>query len=168
MDSRTLQNALRFWGTDRFGDRSGLGRFGMGLPNSSVSQAKRLEVYSWQTPARVLQAYLDVEEVASGKMADIPLPEPRALPEWAHASSRRTGTLVVWTDCDRLASARASAVVDKLRLSLGRIYRRFIWQGIEIRVNDQVVAPSDPLFVDSRALIHGARPYGSALRYPRR
>ncbi len=50
MSSSTLQEALRFGGTTRFNDRQGLGRYGMGLPNSSLSQARRLEVITWQSP----------------------------------------------------------------------------------------------------------------------
>ena len=45
MAADTLRAALRFGGTNRFGSREGIGRFGMGLPNSSVSQARRLDVY---------------------------------------------------------------------------------------------------------------------------
>ena len=37
MDPFTLRTALRFGGTTRFNDRTGLGRYGMGLPNSSLS-----------------------------------------------------------------------------------------------------------------------------------
>src|SRR5690348_12867537 len=48
MDRDKLWTALQFGGTERFGDRRGLGRFGMGLPNSSVSQSRRVEVYSWR------------------------------------------------------------------------------------------------------------------------
>src|SRR4051812_2757479 len=47
MSAESITRALRFGGTDRFDDRGGLGRFGMGLPNSSVSQARRVDVYSW-------------------------------------------------------------------------------------------------------------------------
>src|SRR5262245_48637365 len=50
MDAATLRKALQFGGSLRFDDRSGPGRFGMGLPNSSVSQARRVEVYSWTKP----------------------------------------------------------------------------------------------------------------------
>ena len=66
MDKRTLRQALRFGGSSRFNDRNGLGRYGMGLPNSSLSQARRVEVYSWQRPGRVLCSYLDVDEIARG------------------------------------------------------------------------------------------------------
>src|ERR1700741_1036631 len=33
MDPFTLRHALQFGGSTRFGDRRGLGRYGMGLPN---------------------------------------------------------------------------------------------------------------------------------------
>lgn len=37
-----LRTALQFGGSSRFGDRSGAGRFGMGLPTSSITLAGRL------------------------------------------------------------------------------------------------------------------------------
>src|SRR5258708_32408149 len=43
MHAGALRRALQFGGSSRFNDRSGPGRFGMGLPNSSLSQAKRVE-----------------------------------------------------------------------------------------------------------------------------
>jgi hypothetical protein len=41
MDGELLRRAVRFGDSNRFDDRSGLGRFGMGLPNASVSQCLR-------------------------------------------------------------------------------------------------------------------------------
>src|SRR2546422_5201855 len=66
MASVTLRTALQFGGTQRFNDRSGLGRFGMGLPNSSVSHARRVDVYSWRQRGEVLYSYLDVDEIVQG------------------------------------------------------------------------------------------------------
>src|SRR5438105_9370392 len=83
MDRRTLRQALRFGGSTRFNDRSGLGRYGMGLPNSSLSLARRVDVYSWQRPSRVLCTYLDVDEIARGERTEIPEPSQASLPEWA-------------------------------------------------------------------------------------
>src|SRR5206468_1608182 len=79
MDKKTLRQALRFGGSSRFNDRSGLGRFGMGLPNSSLSQARRVEVYSWQRPDAVACTYLDVDEIASGAITEIPEPKHQPL-----------------------------------------------------------------------------------------
>jgi hypothetical protein len=54
MNFDRLWTALQFGGTERFNDRSGLGRFGMGLPNSSVSVTRRLEVFSWRAPGATI------------------------------------------------------------------------------------------------------------------
>ena len=46
MSPTTLGAALQFGGSDRFGDRSGLGRFGMGLPSTSwLGQAHPINAY---------------------------------------------------------------------------------------------------------------------------
>ena len=85
MSPATLECALQFGGTNRFDDRSGLGRFGMGLPNSSVSHSRRLEVYSWKRPSEIYYSYLDVDEVAAGHLRFIPKPRRSSLPlGWLH------------------------------------------------------------------------------------
>jgi DNA topoisomerase VI subunit B len=79
MDARTLRTALRFGGSSRFNDRSGLGRYGMGLPNSSLSQAKRVTVHTWQSRrGQVLSSYLDIDEIAAGALTTVP--DPKVVP----------------------------------------------------------------------------------------
>lgn len=106
MPPDTLRAALRFGGTNRFGSRDGIGRFGMGLPNSSVSQARRLDVYSWQHGGGAYHTYLDVDAVARGEVLDIPLPQRVALPVEVRSKCGPSGTLVVWSECDRLGRMR--------------------------------------------------------------
>ena len=43
----------------------------MGLPNSSLSQSKRLEVYTWRKKPNYYWNYLDVDEVVSGRLKEI-------------------------------------------------------------------------------------------------
>lgn len=160
-----LRRALQFGGTDRFDSRSGFGRFGMGLPNSSVSQARRLEVYSWQRPGRPWHTYLDIDEVAAGKMRCIPVPTLRAMPCWAQEHAGHAGTLVVWPRCDRLERFRVEGLVTRIRRKIGRLFRYHLWEGVSIRVNGAVIQPIDPLFLDRRGACRGARPYGVPLRY---
>jgi signal transduction histidine kinase len=57
MTRDALETALQFGGSTRYGDRTGAGRFGMGLPTSSVSLAKRVDVYTWDSQT-ALHAYL--------------------------------------------------------------------------------------------------------------
>ena len=44
MTQEILQLALQFGNGTHLEDRKGIGRFGMGLPNSSISQCRRVEV----------------------------------------------------------------------------------------------------------------------------
>lgn len=160
-----LQAALQFGGSTRFGQRSGLGRFGMGLPNSSVSQTRRVDVYSWQHRGPVLATYLDIDEVASGQLSSIPDPLERPLPAWASQYAAASGTLVEWTRCDRLGRLRAATVAQRLRDLLGRLYRFAIWRGVRINVNDRRLSAIDPLFLHPKSQISGAERYGSPMRY---
>lgn len=157
MDSAVLQQALRFGGSSRFNDRSGLGRYGMGLPNASLSQARRVNVYSWQRTGKVLWSYLDVDEIAAGKMEMVPAPEASDLPASVSAAMSKSGTVVVWERCDRLDHRRISTIARKLSDILGRMFRYYIWDGVQVRVNGQHVRASDPLFVRENAVFSGGR-----------
>ena len=164
MDAFTLRTALRFGGSSRFDDRRCLGRYGMGLPNSSFSQAKRVTVYSWGScNSGVLRTYLDIDEIASGVLAEVPEPERVDCPPFVNG--RATGTAVIWTGCDRLDNRRISTLTRKLLFSLGRIFRYFLWDGVSIKVNGDAVEPIDPLFLHSSAQFNGASAFGEALLF---
>ena len=165
MDKRTLRQALRFGGTSRFNDRSGLGRYGMGLPNSSLSQARRVDVYSWQRPGRVLWTYLDVDEIARGKCNEIPEPCPASFPVWADDIESASGTLVLWSKCDRLDHRRASTIARKLVQPLGQTFRYFLWDGMNLLVNGVLIDPFDPLYLRSGVPGPSAQIYGKPIEY---
>ena len=158
MDAAELQEALRFGGSSRFGAREGLGRFGMGLPNASLSQARRLEVYTWQAEAEVpLYSYMDVDEVASGSLASIPAPRPRRIPpDLQYLRRSRAGTVVILDRADRLDNRRVSTTSRKLELALGRVFRHYLWGGVRISLNGEPVQPIDPLFVARQSYTSGA------------
>ena len=162
MDALTLRTALRFGGSTRFDDRRGLGRYGMGLPNSSFSQAKRVTVHSWNScSGDVLRSYLDIDEIASGVITEVPEPEWVARPHFVNGQA--AGTAVTWTRCDRLENRRISTLARKLLFSLGRRFRYFLWNGISIKVNGDTVEPVDPLFLHSSAYFNEATQFGETL-----
>lgn len=165
MDAYTLRQALRFGGSSRFNDRSGLGRYGMGLPNSSLSQARRVEVYTWQKKGKAIFSFLDVDEIASGQIKQVPHPKSAHLPQDCPQVSSNSGTLVVWARCDRLDHRRVSTLVRKLSLFLGRVFRHYIWNGVEIFVNNALVKPIDPLFLSPDSLTQGGRLFGEPIAY---
>jgi hypothetical protein len=165
MTRTTLRDALRFGGSERFNDRTGTGRFGMGLPNSGVSHARRLDVFSWRAKGRCLHTYLDVDEVAQGTMLAIPEPSRRPLPSWAEFNVATSGTLVIWSRCDRLPFRRAATIAEKLRRPLGQTYRCALQRGVHISVNGTEVAAVDPLFRLPPDGLPSALPFGEPLAY---
>ncbi len=165
MDPFTLRQALRFGGSSRFGDRRGLGRYGMGLPNASLSQSKRVIVWTWQSPGaegakstsrarRVYTSYLDVDEIARGELKDVPVPSEVEAPPVRHAWP--SGTVVLWAQCDRLDNRRVSTITRKLEAELGRRFRHFLWRGLKLTINGKPVTPFDPLYLNERSSFSGA------------
>jgi len=164
MDPPTLSIAMQFAGSSRFNDRNGLGRFGMGLPNSSVSQARRVDVYTWQKRKRVLHTYLDVDEITDGEMRTVPKPRLATLPSWADKHVRKpTGTLVQWSRCDRLDNRKATTIAEKLHRPLGQRFRYYLWKGNRILINDEPVVPFDPLYLKVDGTNEPAKPFGDEL-----
>jgi len=174
MDPFTLRQALRFGGSSRFGDRSGLGRYGMGLPNSSLSQASRVTVYTWQglgkgraradaKPSTVYSSYLDVDEIADGKLQHVPAPKIASSPP--PACRGPSGTLVMWQRCDRLDNRKISTLERKLSAELGRRFRHFIWDGVRLTVNGTAIEAIDPLYMHKASKFRGAETFGDLLEY---
>ena len=134
MDADTLRASLRYGhGTRR--ERRGIGRFGLGLPNSSMSQAKRVDVWSWQSGVtNALRTWLSIDDVERG-VSEIPEPELQTIPDAYGEASRGgfgdAGTLVVWTDLDRVEWKQASTTFKHTETLLGRIYRRFLARSSE-------------------------------------
>lgn len=163
MDPRTLRTALRFGGSTRFNNRLGLGRYGMGLPNSSLSQAQRVTVHTWGAiHGQVFVSYLDLDEIAAGEMTEVPKPVLVARP--AFTNGYASGTAVTWSRCDRLDNRRRSTLERKLLLSLGRRFRHFLWNGVVIKVNSERVRPIDPLFLHTDAMFNGAAEFATLER----
>jgi len=161
MSPSTLQKALQFGGSTRFNARTGTGRYGMGLPCSVLSQARRVDVYSWQSPSRTWWTYLDAPAVANGALAHIPASKQSPRLPTARSTS---GTVVVLSDCDRI-DFRPSAA-DNVRQTLGRIFRRAICRGASVELNGEAVRPVDPLFRDATHVLVRGKQYGPALEFP--
>lgn len=141
MDAGVLAIALQFGNGMRLNDRSGIGRFGMGLPNASISQCRRVDIWTWQSGVdNALHSYLDLDEIESEEIDDVPDPTPSPVPvAWRDRSSIMgpKGTLIVWSKFDdhRLTWSTAKATLYNTEMLVGRIYRKFIDVGsAEIRL----------------------------------
>lgn len=167
MDPDTLRLALQFGNGTHLdaADQGGIGKFGMGLPNSSISQCERVEVWTWKNE-KCYYCYLDVEEIILGTLVDVPEPIENSPPlKWKELIKGEIGdhgTLVVWSTLDRVRWKTSKALLDNSSLLIGRMYRYFIHQAtVNIRLAsfcqtaskdwasdyDQLAKPNDPLYL---------------------
>lgn len=169
MDVETLALAPQFGGSSRFDNREGMGRFGMGLPNASVSQCRQFEIYTRRKTGPLLYTYLDLDQVAgieplsNGFLSPIEVGSWPDLPEElaAKLNPDSSGTLVVWKKFDRPSARDVNGLRKTVSGFLGQAFRNFIYKvngkpAHLITVNGEEVQPYDPLFLDQRALFSGA------------
>jgi anti-sigma regulatory factor (Ser/Thr protein kinase) len=190
MDADTLRMALQYGNGTRLEDRTGIGRFGMGLPNSSLSQAQRVDVYTWQDGvSSAIHSYLDVDRIRRGELREVPEPaRAHVPPQWLEqshtAAESRSGTIVIWTRLDRCDWKTAHAIFRNSEFTIGRIYRRMLdddsarirmaafMEGASECHYDQNASPNDPLYLmentscpspwDSEAMFE---PYGEPFSF---
>lgn len=133
MNEQVLRMALQFGNGTHLNDRDGIGRFGMGLPSASISQCKRVDVWTWRDGVdSAIHAYIAVDEIASGKLKVVPEPITAKVPSmWRKAgqSFGKSGTLVVWSKIDRCQWRTATAIFRNSEFLIGRMYRRFLCDG---------------------------------------
>ena len=167
MSADTLVQALRFGGRQPSQSVQQIGKYGMGLPTASVSQCKRLDVWTWVNGIdQCSHSYIDIREIEAGDQQEVPEPDSSSIPEqWLNMVSSGVlnpdhGTLVVWSEADRIV-AQSQTIFDQLEDQVGRIYRHYIYDGeLAIRMAafrqgdqspriDRVVRPNDPLYLMS-------------------
>ena len=165
MDTETCRNALRFGWSSRFNQRDSHGRYGMGLPNASLSHARRVEVLSSANGRSAALSYLDADDISAGRRDTIPEAEPLPLAEYRNIHPFQRGTTVVWRKCDRLEKRYLGPLTKRLRTELGRLFRYQLWSGKRITLNEERVKAVDPLFERAGAGLVGARNFGPELSY---
>lgn len=168
MDAATLQIALQFGnGTHLNSDQQqGMGRFGMGLPSASISQCQRVDVWSWTSGIEnALHSHIDLPEINAGRMSVLAAPSRKAVPKiWRTAAGKaafgKSGTLVVWSNVDRVLWRTSKALIDNSEELIGRMYRYWIDDGrvsIVLKsflyddpgriVQEREAKPNDPLYL---------------------
>lgn len=163
MSPDELSLALQFGGSSRFNSRSQLGRYGMGLPNSSLSQCRRVEVTTWRDPNTYYTNHLDVDEVIDERLTSL-LPPVKTSVAPVPVKSK-SGTIIQWRKCDRLSFKYMKSLIKHVLFELGRIFRYAIWRGVDIKVCGQNVEAFDPLFMREGASLQGGQPYGKEITY---
>lgn len=163
MNENELNLSLQFGGSSRFNSREQLGRYGMGLPNCSLSQCRRVEVTTWTHKDSFQFNYLDVDEVIDKKRTK--LPKPRKIDHPFIPINSKAGTIVRWKKCDRLSFKYIKSLVKHIQFELGKTFRYAIWNGVIITVCGERVSAFDPLFVGDGLNLKGGILFGKELCY---
>ena len=165
MEMGTCRNALRFGWSSRFNQRDSHGRYGMGLPNASLSHARRVEVISSTDGWSAALAYLDADDFSTGLRETIPESQPLRVAEYRAVHPFQRGTTVIWRKCDRLEKRYLGPLAKRLRTELGRLFRYQLWAGKRITLNEERIDAVDPLFERPGAGLVGARKFGPEFSY---
>ena len=133
MDQDTVQQCLAIGYSNRYDDRKGIGRFGVGMTMGAINICAKIEVYSRPKQGNWNYTFLDISGIKNDEDPSLHPIEQRNLPQEYNDLVGDCGTLVIWTKMDRIDS---EFDINELKHRLGRIYRKFI--GEEIIEHDKV------------------------------
>ena len=152
--------ALSWGGGTHFDDPSFIGKFGFGLPNSSINQTQRVEVYTKiASSAKIFVAVLDVNDVPQHGQQTVNEPVEAQLPQHVlrylknEGLSFEHGTVVVWSRPDRLSYKSSGRLKEHLIDDFGATYR-YLLDGLELVVEGVRVEMVDPLFLDPKGRLY--------------
>jgi hypothetical protein len=176
MPPNVLKVATSFGGSLSFGNRSGIGRFGMGMKTAALSMSPVMELYSWQELRAVYCMVLDTNAIGRERANVIELPDPKFSdilpPEILQFFTRPLsfpkdrseqnlvapgdadvwerlgphGTIVYMPECDRISWATDRKLVDHATKEMARVYRRALAGGLKLYLNNRRVDAFDPTY----------------------
>jgi len=164
MSPGMLRAAVTWGGGHRINSRELFGRYGFGLPSSSVSQGRRFEVFSRLTDTEWHSVAIDLDEIQAGNFYKengriaVPRAKEVKLPKWIEneivsqygKAGLSHGTVVLISKLDNLKWKTTKNLTRELTEHFGLTYRNWL-RRVNIFVNGIKVEPVDPLFLDSTA-----------------
>ena len=135
MTTNTLEKCVQVGFSERYNDRGGIGRFGVGMTLGAVTQCTRIDVYSKPQGGNWNFIFLDLDKLKDVEDAEPEKPIQCEIPREYADLVGDTGTLVVWKNWDR-----EDASISDIKDWIGRVYRKFIGEEI---IKDDKVVPND-------------------------
>ncbi len=177
MVPKMIRYGLTWGGGTHFDDHEFIGRFGFGLPNSSINQTRHVDVFSRTSGAEPFMCgSLDITEPSKFGVQSIEPPTEAELPAFVQAYLKKAritldhGTVVVWQKPDRLTYKKASTLGEHLVEDFGVTYRYHLVNtatnpdGLRLIINGTEVGPVDPLFLTPGARLYLPEDEGGAVR----
>ena len=170
MNKKVLTECLGISLGENKKDKSGIGKFGWGLVGSTLSQCRRVDIWSWQnSTASSLHTYLDLDdrEMTTYLYEATEKDLQEKILEYSDAVHNATGTAVCWSKLDRIDWKKSSSIAKNTAEILGRLYRKKL-DNVEIEFHivspsgDKEifqVMPTDPLYLMSGIQTSVPAPY---------
>jgi Histidine kinase-, DNA gyrase B-, and HSP90-like ATPase len=166
MEPDMIRMAVMWGGTHRENDRNGLGRYGYGLPCSSVSLGRRFTVFSQVGGGSLHAVSLDLDGITAGKYTNnhgeivVPAPVPGLLPAFVakhiathYRAGWTSGTVILIDKLDRLEWSTTQGLRDNLCRKFGVTYHKLRGEAA-LFVDGDYVEPIDPLFLTPEFYLH--------------
>lgn len=177
MDDLVLNNCLTFaYGTNEDLAESvrkkKIGKFGMGLPNSSISQCKEVTVFSKISSSNWRSKELNIKKLIDNELTELPDFLEVDLPEYFFDTGviidSEKGTIVSWKELDRLDRQFSDTLYKRAEGVLGKLFRYHLAKGCIIQLvvylynvddnsyieqSERPVILNDPLFLTPNAYI---------------
>jgi len=125
MSTEILHQCLQLGYSERYNNRKGIGRFGVGMTLGAITQCTRIEVYSKPKGGEWNFTYLDLEETKDQIDPIISEPTPSPIPKEYSENIPNNGTIIIWKNWDR-----EDANIKEMIEWIGRTYRKFIGKEI--------------------------------------
>ena len=147
MAEKVIHNCLVLGYSSRYNDRSGIGRFGVGMTMGAIHECCLVSVYSRKELSQPwLKASLDISSSEESSVLIAP-PEETKFPDWLESiEPKKSGTAVVWERYDRQVE-NGTKIINESKIYFGRVFRKYIWKGVSIFVNGEPLYAVDPLYV---------------------
>lgn len=182
MNENEFSKALMMNSGTRGGAKQGLGKYGQGLPNSSISQTKRVEVYTSKNNT-VLYNYIDLDEIFESQEPFLPEIEKVdkvniPLITKTELELSKSGTIVRWVKPNKISPKTTRLLIENTEKLVSRIFRYYLngfeekGKSIKTEINIQVydfngkeyglntalsrlkILPFDPMFLMENTIMN--------------
>ncbi|WP_298883696.1 ATP-binding protein [uncultured Polaribacter sp.] len=130
MNQKDFSKALMMNSGTRGGAKQGLGKYGQGLPNSSISQTKRVEVYTSKDNI-TLYNYIDLDEIFESQepfLPEIEIVDNINIPLLKNVKLEvsKNGTIVRWVKPNKISPKTTRLLIENTEKLISRIFRYYL------------------------------------------
>ena len=147
MSPEIVENCLTQGFSSRYNDRSGIGRFGVGMTKAFMNQCLVCEVYSKENNKDWFFTKVDISPENKNKNEIPPAVKKSPPSEFEKLTGKKSGTIIIWSKHDK-QDGKPAELIEDFKIWAGRTFRKFIFKGIKIVIDKDEIKSIDPTFMN--------------------